>query len=167
LAVILLACEPPRAVPNDAASTPLVDTLRESALQSLKDIDEAWDRSTVAADSFVSFFRDDALWAWVDGSRVTGKEEIRAVADRGWARPGFVLDWEPTSIGVNNAYDVGYTAGEWQNSYEGEDGQAIETVGSYMAIWRKGEDGEWKVEIEIEFPGLGVFQQPEAASRWQ
>jgi ketosteroid isomerase-like protein len=166
LALFLLACDRSRETLDDAASTPGRDALRESALQSLQDADEAWDRSTVTADSFVSFFTDDALWLWVDGPRVNGKEEIRTVARRGWARTGSMLDWEPTSIGVNDAYDVGYTAGEWQSSYRAEDGQVVERVGSYMAIWKKGEGGKWTVAIEIEFPGQEIFrnQRPRLAS---
>jgi uncharacterized protein (TIGR02246 family) len=159
LAAFLLSCERVQVAPSNAASTSGLDTLRESALQALKDADEAWDRSTVAADSFVSFFTDDALWVWVDGRRLNGMEEIRNFARQAWEQPESMLDWEPTSIGVNDTYDVGYTAGEWQSSHRAEDGQVIERVGSYMAIWKKGEDGEWKVDVEIEFPGLGVFQQ--------
>jgi uncharacterized protein (TIGR02246 family) len=165
LAAFLLSCERVQVIPSNAASTSGLDTLRESALQALIDADEAWDRSTtLSADSFVSFFADDALWLWVDGRRLSGMEEIRTFTRQARERPGS-LDWEPTSIGVNDTYDVGYTAGEWQSSYRAEGGEVIETVGSYMAIWKKGEDGEWKVKIEIEFPGLGVFQQPLAPSK--
>ncbi len=160
LAWPLLGCEPPRPVSIDQATTLAADTLRESVLQSLFEADEAWNRSTVAADSFVSFFTDDALWVWVGGDRVNGIEEIRRVARSGWERPGFSLDWESTSAGVNHSHDVGFTAGEWQSSYEGSDGVRNERNGSYMAIWTKGEDGEWKVEIEIEVPGQDIFRQP-------
>jgi ketosteroid isomerase-like protein len=166
LALSLLACDRSRETHDDAASTSGIDEVTESALRSLRDADEAWDRSTISADSFVSFFTDDALWLWAGGPRVIGKEEIRATAERYWSRPGWVLDWEPTSIGVNNTHDVGYTAGDWQTNHDGADGQLIESSGSYMAIWKKDESGMWKVEMEIEFAGdKGMFQRQVAATR--
>jgi ketosteroid isomerase-like protein len=164
LALNLIACEPPQPRPSDETPPPAIDALREPVLQSLLEADEAWDRSTVAADSFASFFTDDALWLWVGGDRVSGIDEIRRVARGGWARPGFSLDWEPTSAGVNDTNDVGFTAGEWLSSYEGTDGVVNERTGSYMAIWTKGEDGEWKIEIEVEFPGQGIFRQSGTSS---
>jgi len=167
LVFFLLACDRPQETPDNAASTPGVDSMRESVLQSLRDADKAWDRGTVTVDSFVSFFAEDALWLYVDGPRMSGKEEIRAFASRGWARPGFALDFEPKSIGVNGAFDVGYTAGDWQSGYDVEGGQRSERVGSYMAIWKRSERGEWKVVIEIEFPGQGVFQEPVGAAGHQ
>jgi ketosteroid isomerase-like protein len=90
----------------------------------------------------VSFSAEDALWLWVNGPRVNGKARIRAVARGGWARPSFALDWEAAAIGVNDAYDVGYTAGDWESTYNAEDGQVVERAGSYMAIWKKAEGGD-------------------------
>jgi len=164
LMILLFGCDRSRSGPSDETSPSAVDALRESALQSLLEVDEAWDQSTSSADSFASFFTDDALWLWVGGDRVNGMEEIHRVARGGWARQGFSLDWEPTSVGVNHTHDVGYTAGEWRSSYEGTDGVVNERIGSYMAIWVKGEDGGWEVEIEIEFPGQGIFRQSETPS---
>ena len=48
---------------------------------------------------------------------------------------------------------MGYTAGNWQSRYEDSDGQLTEDSGSYLAIWKKGEDGQWKVVVEIDLPG--------------
>lgn len=112
----------------------------------------------------MSFFTDDGLWLYVDGPRKSGTEEILALASKIWRRPGFVVHWKATSAGVNPSYDVGYTAGDWDSSYEDADGKVIERLGSYLATWKKDESGEWKVAIEIEYFGQGVFQPLTAAA---
>jgi uncharacterized membrane protein YeaQ/YmgE (transglycosylase-associated protein family) len=43
-------------------------------------------------------------------------------------RPGFVVHWKATSAGVNPSYDVGYTAGDWDSSYEDADGKAMKLI---------------------------------------
>jgi ketosteroid isomerase-like protein len=160
LFLFLPACDGSRETADDTENAIAHDQMRESALQSLRDADEAWDRSTVTADSFASFWADNGMWLWMDGQRVDGIEGIRAEAQRFWSRPGWELEWEPTMIGVNSTYDVGYTAGEWKTLEDAGGGQVREVLGSYMAIWKKDESGVWKVDIEIEFPDqLGIFQR--------
>ena len=114
LPLFLVGCDRSGENQGDAASTVTDDTEREAVLQSLLEADAAWLRSAqVSADSFVSFFADDGLWLYANGSRMTNREEMLAFASEVWSRPGFTLNWEATSVGVTPSYDVGYTAGEW------------------------------------------------------
>ncbi len=163
LLFFFLACDRSEETTHAAASTPGTDSLREATLQSLLDADEAWLRAAqVSAESFVSFFADDGHWLYVDGPRMSSREEMLAYASEVWDRPDFTLHWEATSFGVNSSLDVGHTAGKWESSYTAADGQVNETLGSYVAIWKKSESGEWKVTFEIEIFGQGAFQQPTA-----
>ena len=165
LPLFLFGCDRSGESQDHDASTMIVDSTREAVLQSLLDADAAWLRSVqVSADSFVSFFADDGLWLYATGSRMTNREEMLAFASEVWSRPGFSLNWEATSVGVTPSYDVGYTAGEWDGSYEAADGEMTEILGSYMAVWKKGESGEWEVTIQIEVVGGGFFPHPQAVS---
>lgn len=107
-ALFFFSCNQSQKTTDDAASIPGSDSIRDSVLKVLVDVDEAWDHATVTADSFVSFFTDDGIWFFMDGSfRISGKEEIQTMASKFWARPHFVLDWEAMSVGVNKSYDFG------------------------------------------------------------
>ncbi len=156
LAMFVPACAQSPDPATDSSQESAVDTTREEAIGTLKDADQAWAHTT-DAEAFLSFFTEDALWLYCNRPKMDGKEEIGAYVSNVFAMPEFTLDWQPARIEVGASGDMGYTAGNWRSSYENSDGQLAENIGSYLAIWKKQEDGKWKVAVEIDFPSQELF----------
>jgi ketosteroid isomerase-like protein len=64
--------------------------------------------------------------------------------------PAILRVWEPVLADVSRAGDLGYTTGPWVASRR--DTRADPSFGQYLTIWRRQNDGSWKVEIDA---GIG------------
>jgi len=47
------------------------------------------------------------------------------------------------------AVSWGILGGRWSNFAPDEDGNIVETFGKYVTIWKKQEDGNWKIAVDI------------------
>ena len=61
------------------------------------------------------------------------------------------LDWEPLGGAVSASGDLAYTYGD----YETRNGDEVIARGRYVTVWRKGEDGVWRVLTDIGNRDLG------------
>ncbi|NND43705.1 MAG: nuclear transport factor 2 family protein [Xanthomonadales bacterium] len=59
--------------------------------------------------------------------------------------PGYELHWQPQFAEVAAAGDLGWTWGQYQVVV---DGVQVST-GKYLNVWRRQEDGHWKVRVDI------------------
>lgn len=131
LAVSIAQCGAPqaKALPPDLAS--LVEAERAFARASLE-------KGTRAA--YLAFLADDAV--------VFRPEPVPAKA---WyrARPdaGSIRAWEPAFADVSASNDLGYTTGPW--ALRPDSASAPGAFGHYVSIWRRGDDREWKVAIDV------------------
>jgi ketosteroid isomerase-like protein len=89
---------------------------------------------------------------------MSGKKEWEPFIHQMFSRPEFELDWEPARVEVRPSDDIGYTAGNWRATWKDADGKPTELSGSYLAVWERQEDGEWKVFAETEDAGKSMFQ---------
>jgi ketosteroid isomerase-like protein len=90
----------------------------------------------------VSFYADDALVYPPDDALAVGKTAARRV----WAGyldvPTFKISWTATHAEVNGT--LGYTAGTYEDSFKGKEGQTVVEKGKYLCVWKKQKDGRWK-----------------------
>jgi ketosteroid isomerase-like protein len=71
--------------------------------------------------------------------------------------PPDLLAWEPAFADVAQAGDLGYTTGPWE--IRKNDPQSKPSAnGQYVTVWRKQEDGSWKVVLD-----QGIMHHPPAA----
>lgn len=59
------------------------------------------------------------------------------------------VTWAPQGAGVAQSGELGYTWGRWSNVTYDDDGIMIDTYGKYVTIWKKQEDGSWKIAVDI------------------
>lgn len=58
------------------------------------------------------------------------------------------LSWKPAYAEISYSGDFGYTTGPWE--FRSDPGDAgPESVGHYVSVWKKGEDGEWRVVLDL------------------
>lgn len=74
----------------------------------------------------------------------------RAVSARAWfesQRPSQgLLAWQPILADASAAGDMGFTTGPW--TYRAEKDGRPAAFGNYFTVWRRGEDGRWRVVID-------------------
>ncbi|MDH3745253.1 MAG: nuclear transport factor 2 family protein [Acidobacteriota bacterium] len=106
---------------------------------------------------FASLIDKDATF--LGGGVTQGREAIVAA----WA--GFfaeerttVLSWKPHSVEISASGDLAYTIGDYKLSTRGEDGAQKLSTGTYVSIWKRHDDGSWKVVVDG-----GTPPQPAAA----
>ena len=108
--------------------------------------------TTLGAPGWVSFFAPDGAMISEGVGEIRGVEAIAATMKGAFADPSFRLTWEPTGAEVPRSGDLGYTVGRYNTVRIGELGQEIRGVGLYVSIWRRQEDGRWKVEMDLGNP---------------
>ena len=137
------------AVPQEKKMSP--------ALASLVAAERAFARTSVergVRDSFLAFFADDGINFQ---PHPTKTREAFLSRPAPAVRPPVTLNWEPVWADVAAAGDLGYTTGPYtlvDNSPE----KRPTRHGYYFSVWKKQQDGEWKVVVD-----LGT-QNPEPAS---
>ena len=113
--------------------------------------DIAFDKATAerGLDGWVSWFAEDATLFPQQGI-AAGRKAIREASAPLFADPRSRLTWRPTSAVVSGSGDLAYTLGRWE--IIGTDATGEESAGgggNYVTIWRRGQDGTWKVAVDI------------------
>ena len=117
-----------------------------SEWDSLVEAERAFSRLSVERgikDSFLANLSDDGII--FRPNAVSGKEWMQ----NNPASPA-QLTWEPDFADVAAAGDFGYTTGPWEIRRSAQDPPA--GFGHYVTLWRKQNDGRWKVELDV---GIG------------
>ena len=152
IAVGTLACSTESTPPaSDPSGPPAVSV----APDVLMDVDRAFARSVAerGAEAWVESFSESGAML-VPGAEIRGHPAIREAMTPSFETPGFSLNWDPTRARISAGGDLGYTIGRYRSEAPGEDG-AVVSEGTYVTIWRLGEDGEWRVELDLGVPDGG------------
>jgi ketosteroid isomerase-like protein len=56
------------------------------------------------------------------------------------------LEWAPQMAEIASSGDLGYTSGPWRFTAEGDDKPSA--FGHFFTVWRKDDDGKWKVLVD-------------------
>jgi ketosteroid isomerase-like protein len=100
-----------------------------------------------AAEAFNQYLASDAIQLPAQSDPIMGRESIY-----NWLKASggkYVLQWEPKKAEVSKSGDLGYTWGTYSITSEDEKGQEKTSYGKYLNIWKKQNDGLWKVLIDI------------------
>ncbi|MCK6448783.1 MAG: nuclear transport factor 2 family protein [Planctomycetes bacterium] len=97
-----------------------------------------------------------------DFAPITGHAAIRAHMEAFFADPANSLEWTPDDARVSEAGNLGSTTGRWRVLYREADGTVrVVASGRYFDVWRKHEDGTWKLlydvgDTDLDATGSGV-----------
>lgn len=120
----------------------------------------AMEAQLVEADRrFADAVARQGLGAWVSafatgGRMISGGESfigIEAIRRRmlpAFADSTFTLTWDPVYAEVSASGDLGYTVGRYTTSVGAGDAADTEQ-GTYLTVWRRQDDGSWKVQADI------------------
>ncbi|NYF81206.1 YybH family protein [Granulicella arctica] len=95
-------------------------------------------------------FRD---WFALDGVVLNnGKAPVlgfRAItADTDWDPKTYQLTWTTEGAQMGPSNDMGFTWGRYVSHAKDKTGNPIDTAGRYITVWKKIEDGKWKVAMD-------------------
>jgi ketosteroid isomerase-like protein len=97
---------------------------------------------------YLSYYADDAVELPNRGPIVQGKVNIA----KGM---GFLdqkdnhLTWTPVGADISASGDLGYTYGTFEYRSKDKEGKPTIDHGKYTSIWKKQNDGSWKVVLDM------------------
>ena len=108
-------------------------------------------------EKFVALVGEDAVFFGRDVAR--GKEAVAKAWLPYFTDSNLFLEWRPVQIEVSSSADLGYSIGEYRRTTKGAGGKPETATGSYVSIWRKHPDGNWKAVLDIGTPGTPLPQK--------
>jgi ketosteroid isomerase-like protein len=97
-----------------------------------------------AAEAFAIYLADDAMQLPAGGNPISGKKAILEGIGS-----GYILNWEPKKAEVAQSGDLGWTWGTYELRTKDTDGKPVVHYGKYVNVWRKQQDGTWKVIVDM------------------
>jgi len=95
--------------------------------------------------AFVTYFAEDGV-ELEDGGGITTREEIKKQA--AWPE-GTSLTWTPVHADMATSGDLGFTYGNYVFKSKDKDGKIVASYGKYVSVWKKQNDGSWKVAVDM------------------
>lgn len=95
------------------------------------------------AQAFISLVDPDARF--VTGSIARGREEIAAAWAFAFVAGGTDMRWRAATVEVTSDGTLAISRGPFRATSKDEDGQVIESWGTFISTWRRNADGEWRV----------------------
>lgn len=120
----------------------------QTASPSLGDLEAGLRRVVVAKDvpAALAYFSDDVI-ILLPEERLEGKEALKAYMLDAVTCEGFSLATRVTKEETTDR--LGYTVVDYKVTALGKDGKPIGSNGTLVRVWKKQEDGNWKVIVEI------------------
>ena len=100
-------------------------------------------------EAVLAVMTDDVLLLAPDVPLVEGKEASRDLWTAISSLPGYSLEFTPTRAEIGGAADLGYTIGTYRMTLSDSTGRLMATEGKYLTIWRRQDDGSWKMEADM------------------
>ena len=97
-------------------------------------------------EAFKSFLDDDARFVGV--AVVRGPDEIVAAWEVFFSDDGPAIKWRPQFVEVLKDGSLALTRGPYRMIVKNADGDEIEHWGTFNSIWRRHENGEWRVVFD-------------------
>jgi len=106
-----------------------------------------------ANESFMTYIDDDCVLLRPNRTPVLGRQKIEEM----FSSPdtSFTLNWEPLYADIARSGDLGYTYGIYKVEMDSPEGKLVTKEGTYVTIWKKGQDGKWKFVLDTGNQGLG------------
>ncbi|MCD6163126.1 MAG: nuclear transport factor 2 family protein [candidate division Zixibacteria bacterium] len=121
-----------------------VDKEKEALLQADRDFSKL-SEEIGALKAFSQYLTEDAVQLPTRSYPIVGREAIYKSMDV----PGsnYVMKWEPQSAEAAKSGDFGYTWGFYTVIQPDSTGEERTSYGKYFNVWKKQEDGSWKVAV--------------------
>jgi len=119
--------------------------------RALAKLDDDWSKAAATrdADRVASFYAEDAIAYPPNEPIAIGRPAAKKVWAAYFADKTYGISWKTVHAAVAKSGDLGYTAGSYEDSFQGPDGKQGRGKGKYACTWRKQKDGTWKAIHDI------------------
>lgn len=100
----------------------------------------------------VEAYEEDAVFVALDGTATRGRAEIEAMMKDRFARGGLALSTKIEPRQIQREGNLAIEFGTAEVRREGSRGQEAVSSGSYLTVWRRQEDGSWKIHRNLVLP---------------
>jgi ketosteroid isomerase-like protein len=102
--------------------------------------------------AFLSYADENAVLLKPNSYPIEGIEKLR----ERYSKPdtSFTLIWKPLYADIAVSLELGYTYGTWELKAKDEKGNPVSYYGTYLTIWKKDKNGNWKFVLDTGNSGL-------------
>lgn len=102
--------------------------------------------------AFLSYADENAVLLKPNSYPIQGIEKLR----ERYSKPdtSFTLIWNPLYVDIAVSLELGYTYGTWELKTKDEKGTPVSYFGTYLTIWKKDKNGNWKFVLDTGNSGL-------------
>jgi uncharacterized protein (TIGR02246 family) len=111
----------------------------------------AEETARAGVEGWVAAFAEDGVML-IPGGEVRGRDSIRSFMTPVFANPDLRFTWEPQFADVGSGGDLGYTVGRYLRQVVSPEGDTVRAEGQYTTVWKRGEDGVWRVVLDLGVP---------------
>jgi ketosteroid isomerase-like protein len=132
----------------------------------VREADLNWSKAAASkdVDKVVFFYAEDGAIYPPNAPTAAGRPAIR-VAWTGLVNlPGFALNWAPSRVEVARSGDLAWSTGTYTMTSNVPNTPTTDH-GKYVAVWKKQQDGNWKVEADIFNSDLLAAGAPTSAQQ--
>ncbi|GAB4332474.1 MAG: hypothetical protein OHK0038_08220 [Flammeovirgaceae bacterium] len=106
-------------------------------------------------EAFKTYLAEDGVMLRPNMNPIEGKQTI---IQKLLSTPdtSFMLTWKPSFADVSSSGDLGYTYGIYTISKKDEYGNSTEAHGTYISVWKKDKEGNWKIVIDSGNAGIEI-----------
>jgi ketosteroid isomerase-like protein len=92
-------------------------------------------------------FTDDIVAFPPNENKVAGRENVQSMW-KGWIDAG-LTDLTLEALQVEESGNLAYEEGTYSIKIPGSDGKTTSEAGKYVVVWKKGDDGKWRMHRDI------------------
>jgi ketosteroid isomerase-like protein len=160
LVLALVTAAPVHAAAQGGVSATRFD--RAASRRAVQEVDRDLSRASESRkiDAFTALLDTDTVFISESGPPARGHAAVRAKWAMFFDPAGPSLTWEPYEGEVGSEGDLGYTRGKFL--FQGKDGSGTPVTerGEYLSIWRKQQDGTWRLVVDSSLPAADARVPP-------
>ncbi|HVU31720.1 MAG TPA: SgcJ/EcaC family oxidoreductase [Sphingomicrobium sp.] len=125
----------------------------ESVKQAIKADETKWNQEFKSKDTegLASHYSDDAYFVAPGMKPADGSTEIRKIFANASTDPAFSVQFSSDKIDVSG--DLAYARGKFTEKFtDRKTGKVMTDSGSYLTVYKKQDDGSWKVVADFTVP---------------
>ena len=151
LAAFVLGCQSATDQVTESTEEPEASVDLEAERAALREADSRYSQLATAKDveGIFNLYAGDATVYPPDEAIISGSDGVLKFIEEFTSAPGLTVSFSPVVIEVSQDGDMGYTINSVEITISDEDGNPVTELARDFHLWRKQQDGSWKVVVDI------------------
>lgn len=139
------------AVTRSYADSPQMSKMQAAAAEAIKANEAQWNKDfeNKSIEGLMAHYTDDATLMAPGIPPAQGKDAIRVSLTQMLNDPALSIKFRARRVEVSKSGDLAFTEGSYEMTFTGPSPKPIQDKGSYVTVFRKQADGNWKAVSDI------------------